>query len=246
MRYAVISDIHANLEALEAVLKEIHRIGADEIVSLGDLVGYNANPNECVQVLRERDIPTLMGNHDAAACGQGDPVDFNPIAKAAILWTKEALKPEHREFLERQPEQRPLGEKARLVHGSLRHRDHYLLSRFDMTENISRMRLEKPELQILFFGHTHYQVAVSCEEDDTLSLISTQRFTIRDNTSYLINPGSVGQPRDQDPRSAFLLYDEETRVVEFIRIPYNINACANKVLSAGLPQELANRLSQGW
>lgn len=246
MRYAVISDIHANLEAFEAVLEEIGRIGVDRIVSLGDLVGYNANPNECVQILREKKIPTVMGNHDAAGCGQGDAVDFNPIARAAILWTKEELKPDHRDFLNQQPEQRNLGEKARLVHGSLMHRDHYLLSRFDMTENIHRMRLEKPEIRILFFGHTHYQVAVTCDQDNNLSLISTQRFTIRDDCLYLINPGSVGQPRDQDPRSAFLIYDEDTCIVEFIRISYNVRACAKKILSAGLPHELADRLSQGW
>ncbi len=246
MRTAVISDIHSNLEALQVVLEEIDRIGVDRIVSLGDLVGYNADPNECVRILRERKIPTIMGNHDATACGQEDPVDFNPIAKAAILWTREALEPQNSDFINEQPEQRPLGEGVRLVHGSLLHRDHYLLSRYDIEENVHRMRLEQPELRVLFFGHTHYQVAFTCDREGNLSLISSSEFEVQDDVLYLINPGSVGQPRDQDSRSAFLLHDEEARTVKFIRLSYDVRACAKKIISAGLPRELADRLSQGW
>ena len=103
MRYAIISDIHSNLEALEVVLREIDRIGVDRIVSLGDLVGYNANPNECVRILRDRGVSSLMGNHDAAACGLEDPVDFNPIARAAVLWTRHALEPVNQDLLEGLP-----------------------------------------------------------------------------------------------------------------------------------------------
>ena len=246
MRYAIVSDIHANLEALEVVLDAIEQMDVDEVVSLGDVVGYNANPNECIRLIREHDIPTLMGNHDAVACGITDPVDFNPIARRAVLWTQETLTHEFAEYLRLQPEQRRLGEDACLVHGSMLHRDHYLLSRYDIMENVNRMRIEQPEIRVLFFGHTHHQVAFSCDAEDHVSSISSQLFSLQDDECYLINPGSVGQPRDHDPRAAFLLFDDEERRVEFIRLSYNIQACAKKVLAEGLPRELADRLSHGW
>jgi predicted phosphodiesterase len=244
MRYAIISDIHSNLEALQVVLEEIDRMGADRIVSLGDLVGYNANPNECIQLVCDRGIPTLMGNHDATACDVAEPDNFNPIAKDAILWTRHALKPEHRTFLQELPEQRSLSETIRLVHGSLLHRDHYLMSRYDVLENIRRMQENEPEIHILFFGHTHYQVAFAYEHED-LSVISSPRFSISNDRLYLVNPGSVGQPRDRDPRCGFLLYDEGDRTIEFVRLSYDIRSCTNKILSAGLPRELADRLHVG-
>ncbi len=247
MRYAIISDIHSNLEALEVVLREIDRIGADRIVSLGDVVGYNANPNECVRLLRDRDIPSLMGNHDAAACGLEEPTDFNPIARDALLWTRQTLEPEHRDRLKGLPEQMILTDGLRLAHGSLLYRDHYLSSHDDIMENIRLMRAADPEIRVLFFGHTHIQVAIACHEEDLTVISSTApaRFSLRPDNLYLINPGSVGQPRDRDPRCAFLLYDEETATVEFIRLPYDIRTCSEKILSSGLPGRLADRLHTG-
>lgn len=244
MRYAIISDVHSNLEALEVVLSEIDRLGVDQIVCLGDLVGYNANPNECAQLFAERGIPTLMGNHDAAACGLEEPIDFNPIARAAVLWTRQALEPKYRDSLQELPEQRSLDKQLRLVHGSLIHRDHYLSSHFDIMENTRRMKEVEPGIRILFFGHTHIQIAFACDQDN-LAVVSSPRFSIREDRLYLINPGSVGQPRDQDPRCAFLVYDEEEQAVEFIRLSYDIHACRDKIFSAGLPRELADRLRVG-
>ena len=245
MRYAVISDIHSNLEALETALREIDRIGVDRIVSLGDLVGYNANPNECVRMIKDRGILSLMGNHDAAACGLEDPVAFNPIARAAVLWTRQALVPDLRSFLEGLPEEASLSEGVRLVHGSLIHRDHYLRSHYDIMENIRKMRGAEPGIRVLFFGHTHIQVALAFDGQEA-AVLSAARFSIRDDSLYLINPGSVGQPRDRDPRCAFLLYDNEAQTVEFVRLPYDINACGEKIFSAGLPGALADRLHTGW
>jgi len=245
MRYAIISDIHSNLEALEVVLQEIDRLGVDRTVSLGDLVGYNANPNECVRILRDRGISSLMGNHDAAACGLEDPVDFNPIARAAILWTRNALEPENRDLLERLPEERNLNEGFRLVHGSLLDRDHYLASHNEVMENIRRMQEAEPEIRVLFFGHTHIQIAFACD-GETLDVVSSPTFSIRDDRLYLINPGSVGQPRDKDPRCGFLLFCEEAQTVEFIRLPYDVRACSEKIITAGLPRALADRLHTGW
>ncbi len=246
MRYAIFSDIHSNLEALRVALDAVEPMGLDGIFSLGDLVGYNADPNECIRLIREREIPTLMGNHDAAACGLSDAVDFNPIARAAAIWTRETLTPEYNDYLLSQPEQRSLTEEIRLVHGSLLHRDHYLLSRYDILENVLRMRMEQPGIRILFFGHTHNQVAFSCDNENNVSQISSPRFSLQDDRVYLINPGSVGQPRDQDPRCSFLLLDEEARTVEFVRLSYDVQACANKILAQGLPRELADRLFHGW
>jgi predicted phosphodiesterase len=245
MRYAIISDIHSNLEALEVVLQEIDRIGVDRIVSLGDLVGYNANPNECVRILEDRGVSSLMGNHDAAACGLEDPVDFNPIARAAVLWTRNALEPENRYLLERLPEEGNLNEGFRLTHGSLLHRDHYLTSHNEVMENVRRMQQAEPEIRVLFFGHTHIQIAFAYD-GETLDVISSPTFSIRDDRLYLINPGSVGQPRDKDPRCAFLLLCEEAQTVEFIRLPYDVRACSEKIITAGLPRALADRLHTGW
>ena len=245
MRYAIISDIHSNLEALEVVLQEIDRIGVDRIVSLGDLVGYNANPNECVRILRDRGVSSLMGNHDAAACGLEDPVDFNPIARSAILWTRNALEPEIRDLLERLPEEGNLNEGFRRVHGSLLHRDHYLASHNEVMENIRRMQEAEPEIRVLFFGHTHIQIAFAYD-GETLDVVSSPTFSIRDDRLYLINPGSVGQPRDKDPRCGFLLLCEEAQTVEFIRLPYDVRTCSEKIITAGLPRALADRLQTGW
>jgi len=243
MRYAIISDIHSNLEALEVVLEEIDRIGADRIVSLGDLVGYNANPNECVRILRDRGVSSLMGNHDAAACGLEDPVGFNPIARFAVLWTRHALEPVNQVLLAGLPEEGDLNGGIRLAHGSLLHRDHYLSSHDDIMNNIGRM--QEAEIRVLFFGHTHIQIAFAYD-GETLDVVSSPTFFIGDDRLYLINPGSVGQPRDKDPRCGFLLFCEEAQAVEFIRLPYDVRACREKILTAGLPRALADRLNTGW
>jgi len=245
MRYAIISDLHSNIEALQVVLEEIDRIGVDQTICLGDVVGYNANPNECARLLVEKEIPSIMGNHDAVVCDMVDPVDFNPIAKKAILWTKETVEKQYKDFLFRQPAQRRLTEAIRLVHGSIVSRDQYLFTRQTVMENIDLMHNNEPEVRILFFGHTHNQMAFTYKEE-TLSIVSSPKFSLEEDGLYLINPGSVGQPRDKDPRTAFLLYDEDARTVEFIRLPYDIQACKQKILSAKLPPELANRLDQGW
>jgi diadenosine tetraphosphatase ApaH/serine/threonine PP2A family protein phosphatase len=245
MRYAIISDIHSNLEALEVALQEIDRIGVDRIVSLGDLVGYNANPNECVRILRDRGVSSLMGNHDAAACGLEDPVDFNPVARAAILWTRHALEPVNQDFLEGLPEEGSLNGGLRLAHGSLLHRYHYLASHADIMENIARMQEAEPEIRVLFFGHTHIQIAFAYD-GETLDVVSSPTFSIRHDRLYLVNPGSVGQPRDRDPRCGFLLFCEETQTVEFIRLPYDVRTCSEKIITAGLPRALADRLHTGW
>ena len=245
MRCAIISDIHSNLEALNAVLEKIDNTGVDQIVSLGDAVGYNANPNECVRILRERSIPTLIGNHDAVAASLEEPDDFNFVARKAVLWTRAALDTENSLFLRQQPESRPLIDGVKLVHGSLLHRDHYIMSRFDRQENLYRMHTATPPIHLLFFGHTHHQCAFVAM-DNEIRPVGQKKFQLKQGASFIVNPGSVGQPRDRDPRAAFLIYDDEAGSIEFFRAPYDLDACTQKILSAGLPPELAERLYQGW
>ena len=245
MRHAVISDIHSNLEALDAVLAEIDGLGVDRIVSLGDAVGYNANPNECVRILCERNIPTLMGNHDAVAAGLEEPDNFNAAARRAVLWTRHVLDKGNALFLREQPESRTVADGVRLVHGSLLHRDHYLLSKLDLKENVLRMQGVRPEIRLVFFGHTHYQVAYLAQGNE-LSLVPGKTIHLEENTYCIVNPGSVGQPRDRDARAAFLIYDDTAGTIELLRTSYDIDACTQKIISAGLPHELAERLYKGW
>jgi len=245
MRYAVISDVHSNLEAFEAVLGEIDRRKVDRIFCLGDLVGYNADPNDCVRILMERGIQTLMGNHDAAACGLEEPWNFNSIAQAAVIWTRRNLDGPCRDFLRHQPEQRSLPGGVRLVHGSLLDRDQYLFAYPEVLDNAMQMEREEPPLRLVFFGHTHHQIAFRCR-GRSISVVPGPRFEIEPDARYLVNPGSVGQPRDRDSRASFLVYDDEARAVEYVRVPYDIASCAEKVLAAGLPYDLAERLGQGW
>ncbi len=246
MRVAIISDVHANLEAFEAVLKEIDRVGVDSIVSLGDVVGYNPNPNECIDLLMERTIPSLMGNHDAVAAGLEDPIDFNPIARKAVVWTRTVLNDEHKQYLREQPERRRLAPGIELVHGSLLNRDHYILSDWDVEQNFSLMSAANPPIHVLFFGHTHCQEAFTMRPDGVWSTVAERVLYLKEGECALVNPGSVGQPRDQDPRAAFAIYDSDAQKIELFRTAYDVATCAQKILAAGLPKELAHRLYQGW
>ncbi len=239
MKYAIISDIHSNLEALKSVLQEIDRLGVDRTMCLGDIVGYGANPNECVDIIKERKIESIMGNHDVVACGKREPFDFNPIAKEAALWTRAALTTENREFLSKLPEMREI-DCFLIVHGAISDPDLYIFSAYDA---LSEFKLMK-RWNICFFGHTHvrtYYVFLGGE----VRYLSEYEFKIEPEAKYLINPGSVGQPRDKDPRSSFLIYDSEESVVRFIRQEYDIGSAKKKIIKSGLDRRLADRLSLG-
>ena len=245
MRVAVISDVHANLEALEAVLAEIDTLGVDRIVCPGDLVGYNADPNAVVDRMRGLAILSIMGNHDVVACGIEEPVGFNPVATRAALWTRDEVSDTNREYLAGLPAESGFDDRFHMVHGSLVHRDSYIFSSKDIAENFSLMKERCPSLSICFFGHTHYQVAYSYHIGE-VEMITSPEFTLHEGRLYLINPGSVGQPRDHDPRAAFLVIDFERMEVSFRRVEYDIAACRAKILANSLPVELANRLLKGW
>ncbi len=243
MRYAILSDIHANIEALRAVLGRIAELGADRIVCLGDIIGYNANPNECIDIVRSEEITCVMGNHDAAACGLEEPDGFNPAAKIAVLWTRNKLRAEHRTFLRELPREMPVDDFF-LCHGSVHDTNRYVMEDSDVRDNFSLMEMLPKRPTVCFFGHTHIQTAYSLS-GYLIARELGESIRIDAGKRYLVNPGGVGQPRDDDPRAAFLIYDQRERAVVFHRVEYDIAACQDKIITAGLPTRLAERLSLG-
>ncbi len=243
MRIAVIADIHANLEALHAVLGRIAELAVDEIVCLGDIVGYNANPNECIDIIRNTKVVSVLGNHDACASGREKPSRFNALARTAVFWTREHLTEENRLFLLNLPREARAHDYF-LMHGSIHDTNRYLLSRNDAVDNFRLLAGLSGALKLGFYGHTHvgtifieHQGSIASDLSSTLSLSPEKR--------YLINPGSVGQPRDSDPRASFLIYDHDDRAIVFFRVEYDIKSCQDKIVRAGLPPQLAWRLEQG-
>jgi len=244
MRYAIITDIHANIEALETVLAKIDELSVDRIVCLGDLVGYYANPNETVELLIKRDAICIMGNHDVVACGLLEPHYFNPAAAQAILWTRDQLTQGNKEYLMNLPDSRLIEDTFHAVHGSMADRDEYLLFRPEIEHSFELLHLAPDLPQVAFFGHTHRRVYY---EHDGQNLYSgkQEHLALRPNSSYLINPGSVGQPRDGDPRAAFCVFDAENREIDFIRVNYDVDATSGKVEKLPFGEGLARRLYRG-
>ena len=244
MHIAVIADIHANHEALQAVLERIHAFNVDGIVCLGDIVGYNANPNECVDILRKEKIVSVLGNHDACASGLEDPDRFNELARRALFWTREHLTEENRSFLLELPREKRAHDYF-LFHGSIHNTNRYILSRDDVVNNFQSLAGLRGALNLGFFGHTHVRT-VLCDYQGSVSMSKSLELALSPDNRYLINPGSVGQPRDGDPRAAFLVYDSTEHFIIFHRVEYDIRKCQDKVIRAGLPPQLAERLGQGW
>lgn len=243
MRTAVISDIHANLEAFESVLDAIADLGVGEIFCLGDIVGYNANPNECVDIIRDRNIACVLGNHDACAAGLEEPDSFNPVAWNALLWTRETLSGVNKSFLLQLPREQALRD-CFLFHGSLHDTNRYLADSYEARRNFRLLERLPGGPRIGFFGHTHVMIAFT----DERGVVTTDRshdLRLSPENRYLINPGSVGQPRDGDPRASFLVYDSDERRIAFHRRVYDIRASQDKIMRARLPTRLADRLAWG-
>jgi diadenosine tetraphosphatase ApaH/serine/threonine PP2A family protein phosphatase len=239
MKTALLSDVHANLEALQAVLEVVDARGATRLICLGDVVGYGASPNECLDLIRQRSEVVLLGNHDSASSGGPEAARFNPNAKSAALWTAKVLSPKNRETLRGLPLSRRV-EPYFYVHASpAAPRDwEYIFDQFDA----------EPQFQFFtehacFIGHTHQPAIFERSSSGCVSLPPTSlRFDPVHR--YIVNVGSVGQPRDRDPRACFLLMDEPGSI-EFIRVPYDIEKAQKKILAAGLPPVLAARLQTG-
>ncbi len=242
MKYAIISDIHANLQALNTVLEKIKELSVDKIICLGDVVGYNANPNECVEIIRDLEIPTICGNHDAVACGLEEPWGFNPVALQAAMWTRETLSKDNLEWIKNLSDTQQFGNFL-IVHGAPTDRDTYLFTWEDILPHV--VHLEERQCTLCFFGHTHFPGIFS--PDGSYSLDEESRFSLGQTNSkiFFINPGSVGQPRDSDPRAAFGVFDTETNMYELVRIMYDVTKAADEITAAGLPGFLAERLFLG-
>ncbi len=240
MRYAIISDSHANLEATLVTLDHIDTLGVDQIVCLGDVVGYNANPNECCDIIRERNIPTICGNHDAVACGLEEPWGFNPVALHAAMWTRDNLRDDNLEWLRGLPDTQKF-DHFLAVHGSPTNRNSYLFTWEDILPHVQYV--ESQGARLCFFGHTHTPGIFS--SDGAYEFDENGSFAIQDEKMYFVNLGSVGQPRDGDPRAAFGIYDSDKNEFRLVRMNYPVKQAADKVNEAGLPTFLAERLFLG-
>jgi diadenosine tetraphosphatase ApaH/serine/threonine PP2A family protein phosphatase len=248
MRALVISDVHGNLPALEAVLAAAGPF--DQLWNLGDVVGYGAHPNEVIERLRPLATINVRGNHDRVCCGLTSSQGFNPVAAEAAIWTHRTLTPENLEWLRVMPKG-PLrvSGRAMVAHGSPLHEDEYIISMRDAWLPLQRM-----DAEITFFGHTHLQGAFSQrdQEWEEARPVYTTRDQAEDlvidvpvGTRHLINPGSVGQPRDHDWRAAFAIYDDVAECVTFYRVPYDMASEQKAIRAARLPERLATRLSAG-
>lgn len=248
MRYLILSDIHANWEALEAVLAAA-RGAFDEIVCLGDIVGYGPDPNPVVDWVRSNVSCIVRGNHDKASCGLDDPSWFNPVAETAARWTFEQLTPDNLQFvrgLERGPRYFGDGKRYLISHGSPLDEDGYIATVAEA--NGVFPYLDSP---VCFFGHTHLQGGYSWSRMVTRPLLMPRQMErpfamdIREDSAYLVNPGSVGQPRDANPRAGFVLLDSVLERVVFHRVDYDITVVHQKIAHAGLPPLLGDRLFVG-
>jgi predicted phosphodiesterase len=244
MRFLILSDIHANLEALEAVLDAAPPDGFDRLLVLGDLVGYGADPNAVVARIRSlRPAAVIRGNHDKVACGLESAENFNHHARRAAEWTAMTLAAEHRDYLYRLPAGPMLLEgDIEICHGAPFDEDAYIFDAGDALRALDEAR--RP---LCFFGHTHIPVVFmqSGEMFDLLMPAPDDPISLRPDWRYLVNPGSVGQPRDGDPRASFVIYDDERRELLMRRVAYPVEAAQAKIVDAGLPPNLSTRLAMG-
>lgn len=245
MRIGILGDIHSNAEALHAVVDALRDDGADVFVQVGDIVGYGPEPSHCIDLVRDLGCITCMGNHDAAALGLLDMSYFNDNARLAVEWTRPRLRPRDVEFLRSLPlvEQRA---GFTVVHGSLHMPDQfgYVISRVE-----AQHALDEQTTRLCFIGHSHspsvYMRRTPTDRDIETHAAPEIDVSYRGRARVLVNVGSVGQPRDEDPRAAYGLVDTEEERVQVKRVPYDIPAVQRKILAAGLPELLARRLSFG-
>ena len=250
MRILLLSDIHANLEAMEACVAAAP--GYDVVVNLGDIVGYGASPNEVIERSRQLGKTFVRGNHDKACAGLSNMADFNPVAGLAVIWTRTMLSQQNLAWLRELPAGPAFVEGldgVQFVHGSPLDEDEYLLL---LPEALTSM--DYAPSPMTFFGHTHIQGGFLVGADDAATIRpvyetrdeqETFDFPLQRDARYLINPGSVGQPRDNDWRAAFALFDSDKYSVTYYRIPYPVKKAQQRIIEAQLPERLATRLSVG-
>jgi predicted phosphodiesterase len=245
-RYLVLTDIHANLEALDTCLADAATRGYDEVIILGDVVGYGADPNVVIDRVRELEpVAMVRGNHDKVALGLDQADGFNAAARQAAQWTMDALTPEHRAWLAALPRgPQVVNEVIEICHGSPFDEDSYIFDELDAMRAIA-----SSSHPLCLYGHTHQMIAFELADGDFRvvwpMLVEHGEVRLKPGGKYLVNPGSVGQPRDGDPRAAYAIVDTAESVIAFVRLPYDVMATQDKVLKAGLPEPLARRLASG-
>ena len=239
MRFAIISDIHANLEAFDAVIADARENNCTDFVCLGDVVGYNANPHECAERVREMDCPIVKGNHDEQASLIESSRDFNEMAEAAIQWTRDHLTDEDKQWLRDLKMERQVRDFT-IVHATLDGPEQwgYVFNNLDAAASFSYQRTT-----VCFFGHTHVPMAFI--RDEGVQRQHLDKLRIDAGKKYFVNVGSVGQPRDGDWHTAYCIYHVESNMVELRRIKYDLATAQKKIIDAGLPRMLADRLAVG-
>lgn len=245
MRYLILSDIHANSEALDAVLRQAEgQYG--EALCCGDVIGYGADPNGVIEWVRGNCPVTIRGNHDKACTGIDDLEWFNPVARAAAVWTRRNLTPENILWARALPQGPATVGGFQVLHGSPADEDEYLLAAEE-----AALGFQYLERRVAFFGHTHIQGGYIWNHSrvETIPTVppttTSESLAIDSDCGYLINPGSVGQPRDGDPRAAYAIYDSDAARVAYFRVPYDVETAQDKIRAAGLPPILADRLTIG-
>ena len=245
MRYLILSDLHANQEALDSVVREAHGRW-DRALCCGDLVGYGADPNAVVDWVRANCAVVIRGNHDRAWLAEEDLGWFNPVARHAALWTGRALTPENAAYVTGLPRGPLLVEDFQLAHGAPYDEDEYMMSAEEAAAAFEYM-----ETRLAFFGHTHLQGGFIWNHGRVETIAPFWRgscpelIKVDGDCGYLVNPGSVGQPRDRDPRAAYLIYDSEAATVEYHRVAYDVETAQRRIREADLPAILADRLADG-
>lgn len=243
MKYAILSDIHSNLPALTRVLDECERLDVDSFLVTGDVVGYGAQPNECCALVRGLNAVVIRGNHDEAAIKPGKEEWFTSAARACILWTRDVLTADNREFLE---ELRPTHqlEGAHLCHGSLPEPDMYTTTALEALVTFQMM-----EEQVCFLGHTHYAEWYTYRGGNRPPSQHPRpeggELPLAPDRQYVINAGSIGQPRDGNSQASFAIWDKDQALVTIHRLSYDIATAQERILEAGLPANMAERLKYG-
>jgi predicted phosphodiesterase len=242
LRYAVISDVHSNLEALEAVLREAQELEYDRLICLGDFVGYNADPSACLDILRDEVQYAVLGNHDAAAVDPRVADYFNPTAQEAVIWTSRRLAGHEKSYLEALPFVEKPESDILIVHGSPSEPEiwAYVISILEAHFEFGRF-----EERICLFGHSHLAVGFVKEKNGNVQVFDGDELVLEEGKRYMLNPGSVGQPRDSDPRAAFGILDTGRGIFDFRRVDYDVKAAGEKIRRLGLPSGLAKRLETG-
>jgi diadenosine tetraphosphatase ApaH/serine/threonine PP2A family protein phosphatase len=241
MSMVILSDIHSNLESFQAVLKDLSHEQVDQVLFLGDIVGYAADPDQCIEILRGLTPHIVAGNHDWAAVGLTEIGYFNPMAQAAVEWTAGIITADHASFLKDLPLTGCLPG-ILLVHATPYQPEawDYIFSPDDAAQCFRHC-----DQKICFTGHSHYPISFAKDQEGNISVIRDSTFTLLDSCRYLINVGSVGQPRDGDPRAAYGIYKPEDATFSLKRVPYDIKRTREKIIAAGLPSFLASRLTEG-